>query len=235
MALAIDYSHLYDVTVDLPIEFPSREKILRATKDSSVFSLFPLKYGPYLIKLAGANAEVTAFELGNHQFCFTRCPYGLKGVSKNLHKMLTDFLGAYLWKGVIVLADLVIVYSKEAEEHVELMEKLTAVFKKHNIALCPSRTKILQTSLRIDDSLVLGSESSVESTSSSDPNAGSDSDSEFDSMPGLVPIPASQGAPSSFLPPDPAPKSQKSKKKKGPTTGGAKKTSSKKNQSRRKN
>ena len=109
----------------------------------TVFSGLDLSCAFYQLGLAKDAQEMTAFTLPhtNKQYCWTRCPMGLKGAPSSFSKLIGIVLRD-LGEGVTSYIDDVLCSSQGHEQHLQLLTEVAKRLRLHGLLLNPGKTTL---------------------------------------------------------------------------------------------
>ena len=119
---------------------PTLDDTIHELSQSTVFSKFDLKHGYWHVKLDEASSKMTTFQASNGRFRWLRLPFGVSVAAeifqRKLHELLSDL------KGVICIADDIILHGKDKNEHDVNLTNFLSRCKENGIKLNKSKTKI---------------------------------------------------------------------------------------------
>jgi hypothetical protein len=155
LMLCVDYTEVNKSLVEPESPFPCLAKIRDATANAKWFTVNCFKNAPHQISLGESSKgmaiskiliisssyclvsqiEITAFEWANRQWCFNRMDPGLICTAPAIQKNLENSFQATLWKSVIVLLDVIIVYSNDFGTHLADLNNCLRVCAAQNLTL----------------------------------------------------------------------------------------------------
>ena len=161
LRLCIDAPHLNDVLLRERYILPTLDDTLHELGNSKVFSKTDLADGYWHIELEEESSLLTTFQTCFGRFRWLRLPFGIctsaEIFQKKLHNALRDL------KGVICVADDIIIHGRDNTEHDENMNKFLQRCLKEGIKLNEKKTftkvetiafmghRITKEGLKIDD------------------------------------------------------------------------------------
>ena len=112
---------------------PTLEEVTHRLSGATVFSKLDAKHGYWSVQLDAESSALTSFSAPNGRYRFKRLPFGLR-VSQDVFQEKMDLILAGC-PGVINLADDIIVYGRNAEEHDRNLHQLMKRAESHGLVL----------------------------------------------------------------------------------------------------
>ena len=122
----IDYRKVNAVTEKDRWPLPHIQEIFDQMGGSAIFSTMDMRSGYWQVPLSKEAIPKTAFVCHRGQFEFLRVPFGLANAPSHYQRIMTQVLGKYIGKFVMVFLDDIVVYSKDTKQH---LEHLNLVFE----------------------------------------------------------------------------------------------------------
>ncbi|MGL5707225.1 MAG: reverse transcriptase domain-containing protein, partial [Aeromonas sp.] len=98
-----------------------------------IFSKLDLKKGFYQVEIHEKDRNKTAFVTSMGKYEFNRVPFGLLNAPKYFHNLIQESLGHV--KGIAIFVDDIIVFTKDVDEHIKVLEHIFALLKSKNIII----------------------------------------------------------------------------------------------------
>ena len=91
---------------------------------ATIFTKLDLKDGYHLLRIREGDEWKTAFRTRYGHFEYKVMPFGLVNAPATFQAMMNKILREFLDHGVVVYLDDILIYSKNEEEHIELVKKV---------------------------------------------------------------------------------------------------------------
>ena len=104
-----------------------------------IFTKLDLKDGYHLLRIKEEDEWKTAFRTRYGHYKYKVMPFGQVNAPATFLAMMNTILRKFLDHGVVVYLDYIPIYSKNEEEHVELVKKVLAQLDDYDLAV--SKTK----------------------------------------------------------------------------------------------
>lgn len=115
--------------------------IIKTMRGAKIFTTLDCKNAFYSLKLARKDWEYTAISPpGMPRLMLTRMPMGVKASTAALYQAMVNTLGDALYRHALVWADDIIIFSKNAEDHIRHVDDVITKLDKHGF--CISKDKI---------------------------------------------------------------------------------------------
>ena len=113
------------------------------------FQKLELKDGYHLLQIKGGDEWKTSFRTRYAHYDYKVMPFGLVNAPATFQAMMNTIFKKFLDDGVVVYLDDILIYSKNEEEHVELVKKLLVTARRlrpssvdNKISFPPQRSRI---------------------------------------------------------------------------------------------
>ena len=140
MRLCVDYRQLNKLTIankyPLPLMTELRDRVAGAT----IFTKLDLKDGYHLLRIKEGDEWKTAFRTRYGHYEYKVMPFGLVNAPATFQAMMNTILRNFLDHGVVVYLDDILIYSKNEEEHVELVKKVLAQLEDYDLAVSTTKS-----------------------------------------------------------------------------------------------
>ena len=143
-ALEVDYRHLNTQLVKSRWPIPSVKTLLHSMSGATVFSTLNLRSDFWQLALDKDSQEITAFSVRGRQYKWKVLPRGLSTGPVIFQKIMMRVLEGLVNKSVLVYIDDVVLHSKSAKDHIELLGEVFTRLRKAGIKINPNQSKIGQ-------------------------------------------------------------------------------------------
>lgn len=113
----------------------SDEELLTAFGDAKIFSKLDLSCGYHQVKMDSESKPLTAFVTHMGVFQYTRMPFGLSGALNTFIRTLSAILKEFLFCGVVMYVDDILVYSDTFSQHLQLIQDVFQILSDYAIIL----------------------------------------------------------------------------------------------------
>ena len=93
-------------------------------KDGQIFTKIDLKDGFHLIRIRKGDEWKTAFRTRYSLYEYKVIPLGLVNAPATLQTMMNEILREFLYDGVVIYIDDILIYSKDPKDHTTLVRKV---------------------------------------------------------------------------------------------------------------
>ena len=135
MRFCVDYRRLNLKTLSDAYPLPRMDDCIDSLGDSAVFSTLDCNSGYWQIPMADEDKDKTAFVTHLGTFRYKRMPFGLKNAPATFQRALDIILSGVRWQSCLIYLDDVIVFSKDAESHLEHLDEILTLLRKAGVTL----------------------------------------------------------------------------------------------------
>ena len=119
LRLCVDYRGLNDITVKDRYPLPRAEDLFDQLTGATIFSKLDLAQGYHQIRIHEEHVPRTAFNTRYGTYEFRVMPFGLTNAPSTFQRSMQRMLAPHLDKFVVVFLDDILIYSRNAESHLE--------------------------------------------------------------------------------------------------------------------
>ena len=141
LRLCVDYRGLNNVTVKNKYPLPLMDPLREQVKGATIFTKFDLRDGYYLIRIKEGDEWKTAFRTQYGQFEYKVMPFGLCNAPAIFQVMMNEVLQEFLDQRVVVYLDDVLIYSKNKESHVKLVQRVLTKLDQYKLAVAGHKSQ----------------------------------------------------------------------------------------------
>lgn len=145
LRLCCDFRRLNAQTVKDAYPLPRCRDLFDQLKGAVYYTSFDMLDGYYNVRMAPSSVPKTAIRTPLGSFEFLVLPMGLTNAPSSFARLMEIAFRELDHRGVLVYLDDVLVYSNTREEHLQLIKKCFAIFKKYNFRLKPSKCHYFMT------------------------------------------------------------------------------------------
>lgn len=131
----VDYRRLNEVTVKDAYPLPRIEDNLDSLHGSQWFSTLDLASGYWQVEVAEEDREKTAFCTRQGLHHFLRMPFGLCNAPGTFERLMETVLRGLQWEQAVLYLDDIIVFSKNASQHLQRLENVLDRLKNAQLKL----------------------------------------------------------------------------------------------------
>jgi hypothetical protein len=148
LRMVVDYRQLNKITIKNRYPLPRIEDLFDSLQGARVFSSCDLQSGYNQIRIHPDDVPLTSFRtpLGSYQYkvlCF-----GLTNAPAVFSKAMYDVFHEYIGKFLCVYLDDILIYSKTVEEHLEHLQLVLELLRKHKLFAKFSKCEFLKSELK---------------------------------------------------------------------------------------
>ena len=118
MRLCIDYRQLNKVTIKNKYPLPRIDDLFDQLQGANVFSKIDLRFDYHQLRIKESDVPKTAFKTRYSHYEFLVMPFRLKNAPVAFMDLVNKMFHPYLDQFVIVFIDNILVYSRNAKQHV---------------------------------------------------------------------------------------------------------------------
>lgn len=138
--MVIDYKRLNMVTIPDTYPIPDINATLCSLGQANYYTTIDLTSGFHQIPMRELDIPKTAFSTLNGKYEFLRLPFGLRNAPAIFQRMIDDVLKEYIGKICYVYIDDIIVFGKDADEHLNNVEKVFSRLMEANLKVNLEKT-----------------------------------------------------------------------------------------------
>jgi len=135
LRLCVDYRQLNKLTILNEYPFPLITELRERVACATLFTKLDLKDGYHLIRIKKGDEWKTAFRTQYTHYEYKVMPFGLVNAPATFQAMMNSILGEFLYHGVLVYLDDLLISSKTMEEHEALVKQVLARLECHDLAV----------------------------------------------------------------------------------------------------
>ena len=156
MRMCVDYRALNKLTVRNNYPLPRIDELMDNLAGAKVFSSLDLTSGYHQLVLHPSDIEKTAFNTPQGKYEWKVLPMGLCNAPAVFQSTMNRIFGPYMNKFVCVYLDDILVYSRDAEEHLEHLQKVFALLREHNLKAKAKKCEFFKQELKFLGHIVSG-------------------------------------------------------------------------------
>ena len=146
LRICLDPKHLNSAMKRTYHKIPTIDEISHKLSGSVLYSKLDAKNGYWSIKLDEESSKLCTFQSPAGKYRFLRLPFGLS-VSQDIFQCRMDKILGKVGEGVIGIADDVVVYGKDLEEHDRNLHKLLKVAEQEGLVFRAEKCCVRQESI----------------------------------------------------------------------------------------
>ena len=143
--MVTDLRHLNDKTVRDCYALPKFDDILPYLSGSHYFSKMDIRSGYYNIEVEEKDKEKTAFSTPFGLYEYNRMVQGAKTSASTFQRCMENILRPMLYEGCVAFLDDVIIYSRTASEHLQLLDRALKLMRDAGLKIHPGKCTFMST------------------------------------------------------------------------------------------
>ena len=140
LRLCVDYRNLNKLTILNKYHLPLMGELKDRVAEATIFTKLDLKDGYHLLRIREGDEWKTAFRTRYGHFEYNVMPFGLVNAQATFQAMMNKILREFLDHGVVVYLNDILIYLNSEEEHIELLRKVLAKLKEHQLAVSVTKS-----------------------------------------------------------------------------------------------
>uniref|UniRef100_A0A2N9FJY0 RNase H type-1 domain-containing protein n=1 Tax=Fagus sylvatica TaxID=28930 RepID=A0A2N9FJY0_FAGSY len=137
--VCVDFTDLNKACPKDPFPLPKIDQLVDSTAGHERMSFLDAFQGYHQIALREEDQEKTAFITPRGVFCYKVMPFGLKNAGATYQRMVTKMFSELLGRTVEVYIDDMVVKSIKSTDHIEDLERVFGILRRHNLKLNASK------------------------------------------------------------------------------------------------
>ena len=147
LRMCIDYRALNKQTIKNQVPLPRIDEVWDQVGGSKYFSTIDLRSGYHQIRIKDSDIEKTAFRTRYGQFEYLVTPFGLTGAPGCFQTLMNNIFRPYLDNFILVYLDDILIYSKTEEDHLDHVQIVLDLLRKHKLYGKLSKCKFMKDSI----------------------------------------------------------------------------------------
>ncbi|XP_015271184.1 PREDICTED: RNA-directed DNA polymerase homolog, partial [Gekko japonicus] len=133
LRLCTDYRGLNAVSLSNAYPLPLIKDLVAEATKGKIFSKLDLRDAYFRVRIREGDESKTAFNTPLGQFEYLVMPFGLQGAPGVFMNLINEVLHEFLFKGVVLYLDDVLLYSQDLPSHIKLVRKVLKRLYEHHL------------------------------------------------------------------------------------------------------
>ena len=147
--MVIDYRRINEIVIQSRYKIPQIEDLLVKLKDNSLFTTLDIKNAFNSLRIDEDSQSLLAFSTHNASYVFKTLIFGLSSGPSIYSNLLHEILHEYVDNNeVIIFIDDILLFSKDAVSHFELLTKIFKRLNEFNVKLKLAKCEFMQPSVK---------------------------------------------------------------------------------------
>ena len=135
LRFCVDYRRLNSVTVRDSYPLPRMDESIDSLGEAKYFTTLDANAGYNQVKLAEKDRPKSAFVCHEGLYQYIRMPFGMTNAPATFQRTLDIVLSRFKWKSCLVYIDDIIIFSRNAEEHLRHVEEILITLRDAGVSL----------------------------------------------------------------------------------------------------
>ena len=135
LRFCVDYSRLNAKNVPDAYPLPRIDDCLDSLGDAQIFTTLDCNAGYWQVPLAPEDRDKTTFTSHLGTYRYVRMPFGLRNAPATFQRALDIILSGVRWQKCLIYLDDVIVFSKNAETHLQHVDEVLRLLRRTGVTL----------------------------------------------------------------------------------------------------
>jgi hypothetical protein len=144
LRMCIDYRALNKLTVKNATPLPRMDDLFDRMAGATIFSKIDLRAAYNQIRISPEDISKTAFNTRYGHFEFVVLPYGLCNAPATFQSLMNHIFWTECDDYVIVYVDDIFIFSKNADDHLEHIERVLSHLRQHKLYTAPAKCAFAQ-------------------------------------------------------------------------------------------
>lgn len=139
LRMCIDYRKLNNITIRNSYPLPRMDDLLDQLHGAKIFSSLDLRSGYHQVRVKAGDEYKTAFRTQFGHFQYRVMPFGLCNAPATFQRLMNDIFRPYLNDFVLVYLDDVLIYSKDAHQHMKHLRIVLSLLRENQLFIKRSK------------------------------------------------------------------------------------------------